>query len=405
MSTQAQLPEPLSAPTGRITFNLLIVSMVNGAAGAPLVGALREQAQEAFGLSRWSLGAGAAAIGLAAGAAGLALASRLPHVTRLGFIRAGLLLALAGFGSFLFAPAESSLAVIILTAGWFILTLGRGLAAISNAVFTDLWQHAPHTGVMLLHATNSLGKLVAPLLALLLTAAVRPNAAVYTAVLALLCLDAWTWPAGALRRIARAEGLQRRSAAGASLLRRPAFWLICLEFFVIAGSEAGVASILPSFIETHRSPLGGLSARGWSEVVLSVMLLGIVAGRFAGFFASRVLGERAIISACLLCLLAAAPAVLSREAAVYLPCFFVLGIVFSATWPTNFALAARRFPHDKTVLSMGAVLGTLAGVNGFVLLASLIGNDPARLPLAVAVSAGSMVLFAARFYLRPKPAA
>lgn len=387
----------------RITFNLLLMALINGAAGAPLIGALREQVQETFALSRWAVGAGVAVIGVAAGAAGLILTSRLPRVGRLQFIRVGLVLALAGFGSFMFVRGDAACAVAILIVGWFVLNLGRALAAISNAVFTDLWHHAPHTGVILLHAINSIGKLIAPVLALALTAALAPNAMVYTAILALLTLDAWTWPRPGVQRLMRTEQRQRSAGAGArSALRRPLFWLICVEFFVIAGSEAGVASILPSFIEKHRPPLAGLTARGWSEVVLAVMMLGIVAGRFAGFFASRRLGERAIICTCLLCILAVVPAVASADPAVYLPCFFVLGIAFSATWPANFALAAKHFPHDKTVLTMGAVLGTLAGVNGFVLLASLIGNKPEHLPWAVVVSAASMALFAARLVFRPR---
>ena len=402
MCPQALQSESPAPRTRRITLNLLMVSLVNGAAGAPLVGALREQAQETLGLSRWAVGAGVASIGLAAGAAGLILISRLPGVSRLAFIRIGLILALAGFAGVALAPEATGPAIGVLIAAWFVLTLGRGLAAISNAVFTDLWQHAPHTGVILLHATNALGKLIVPLLALALTAVLARNALVYAAVLALLVLDAWTWPREAVQGLVQTEHRQRSGAVGArSVLRRPIFWLICAEFFIIAGSEAGVVSILPSFVENHRPPPPGLSPRAWSEVVLAVMMLGIVFGRFGGVFASRRWGERTIISACLLCLLAVVPAVASASPEVYLPSFFLLGVAFSATWPANFALAARHFPHDKTLLSMGAVLGTLAGVNGFVLLASLIGNRPEHLPLAVLLSAGSLLVFAAAFVARP----
>jgi len=401
MSGNAQRPIRFSESTRRITANLLMVATVNGAAGAPLVGALREQAQEAFGLSRRAVGAGVAALGLAAGVGGLILISCLPRAKRLQLFRAGLLVALAGFGSYCFLPPPGPGAIAVLCAGWFVLTFGRGLTVVSNAVFTDLWHHSPHTGVILLHATNSLGKLLAPALALLLTAAVTRNAVVYTVILAVLALDALSWPRPAVAGLARAE--QEQTAArprGRSVLRRPLFWLICVEFFFIAGSEAGVASILPSYVENHRPGAAGLSPRAFSEVVLAVMVLGIVAGRFAGVLASRRLGERAIIAGCLLCTLAVIPAVASARPGVYLPCFFVLGVAFSATWPANFALAARSFPHDKTILSMGASLGTLAGVNGFVLLASLIGNRPEHLPLAVLVSAGSMAVFAATFLAR-----
>jgi len=401
MSPHGQTRGRSARPQGRVTRTLLTVSLVNGAVGAPLVGALREQVQETFGLSFWSVGAGVAALGAAAGVAGLILTSRLARVGRLQFIRLGLVLALAGFVSYCFLPAGAWQSVLVLAVGWFVLTLGRGLTAVSNAVFADLWRHSPHTGVILLHATNSIGKVLAPVLALLLTAAVTPNAIVYSAILAVLTLDALCWPRRIVTELTAGEQTQRAARQGPAPLRRPLFWLICAEFMVIAGSEAGVASSLPSFIERHRPALAGLSARGWSEVVLAVMTLGIVAGRFGGVAASRRVGERPIIVLCLACTAAVVPAVASSSPWVYLPCFFVLGVAFSSTWPANFALAARAFPGDETVLSMGAALGTLVGVNGFVLLGSLIGNAPERLGLAVLVCAASMGLFAVAFAIRP----
>ncbi len=70
-------------------------------------------------------------------------------------------------------------------------------------------------------------------------------------------------------------------------------------------------------------------------------------------------------------------------------------------WSAYFALAARRFPNDKTILSMGATMCTIAGINGFMLAASLIGNNPANLPWAVLASAGSIVVFAVCFFALP----
>lgn len=159
--------------------------------------------------------------------------------------------------------------------------------------------------------------------------------------------------------------------------------------------------MLPSFIEKHRRGLWGLSARGFSQVVLVVMLLGLVAGRFVALAASRRAGERSIIKVCLLCSAAAVPAVLHPAPAVFLPCFFILGIAFSATWPAFFAVAARQFPNDKTILSVGATVCTIAGINGFMLTASFIGNNPANLPWAVLASAGSIAVFAVCFFALP----
>ena len=391
-----------AAPTWRITGNLLMVALVAGTAGAPIVGALRESVQESYGIPFWAIGAGVAALGALAGVVGLAVTWRLPGVGRMTFIRTGMIVFMSGFLTFYLLPeSPGPLALAMLAAGWFVLTFGRCLAAISNAVFTDLWSHRPHTGVILLHAVNSIGKLLAPLAALVLLA-LRPNALLYSGILAVLVLDALTWPRASVAALnVTARDRPVGEAAGA-IIRRPLFWLMCAEFLLIGGSEAGVASILPSFIERHRLPAAGLSPRRWSEVVLVAMHLGIVAGRFGGVLVSRRLGERPIIMACLLCGLAVVPAVASASPAVYLPCFFVLGLAFSATWPAHFALMARRFPHDKTVLSMGAAMGTLAGVNGFVLLSSLIGNDPGRLPWAIVISTAGMGVFAVSFFALPR---
>ncbi|MCK4624793.1 MAG: hypothetical protein KAV00_05745 [Phycisphaerae bacterium] len=67
-------------------------------------------------------------------------------------------------------------------------------------------------------------------------------------------------------------------------------------------------------------------------------------------------------------------------------------------WSAYFALVVKRFPNDKTVLSIGATVCSLAGINGYILTGSLIGNNPAYLPAAVLASAGSIALFAVCFF-------
>jgi len=391
-------PDPRQADdrpvTWPITLNLLTISFVSGAAGAPIVGALREGVQDAYGLPFWAVGVGVAAMGAAAGAAGLAVTSLLRRVGRLQFIRAGLTAFLAGFAVLWLVPAgASSAAMWMLAAGWFLATFGRGLTLVSNAVFTDLWAHRPHTGVILLHAVNAGGKVAAPAVALALlvgagTRALQPNAAVYSAVLAVLLVGAVAWPRSGVAALN--VPADRGPRPGPSVLRQGLFWVICVEFLFISGSEAGVASTLASFVEKQRMPVWGMSARGWSQVVLAAMQVGVLSGRVIGVRVSGRFGEKPIIVGCLLCALAAVPTALAASPLVYAPAALVLGMAFSAVWPAHFSLAARHLPHDKTALSMGAGLGTLVGVNGFVLLASVVGNNPAHLAWALMASAAGL---------------
>ena len=400
-------PQP-AQPGGRaktwpITLNLLTIALVGGAAGAPIVGALRENVQESYDVPFWAVGVAVGVLGAAAGAAGLVVTSLLRRVGRLQFVRAGVATFLLGFVVLWRVPAgpaplgASSIALWMLAAGWFLATFGRGLTVVSNAIFTDLWAHRPHTGVILLHATNAVGKLAAPgvalaLLALVGTGAVQPNAGVYSAVLVVLLVGAIAWPKSGVAALNVPADRARRP--GPSILRHGLFWLICVEFVFISGSEAGVASILASFVEKQRVPAWGMSARGWSQVVLAAMQAGVLSGRLIGVWASGRFGEKPIIVACLLCALAAVPTALVASPIVYAPAAMVLGVAFSAVWPAHFSLAARHFPHDKTILAMGAALGTLVGVNGFVLLASLIGNAPHHLPWALMASTAGIAPYA-----------
>ncbi len=388
--------------TRRITGTVLAVAFVAGAGGAPLVGALREGVQEQFGLPFWAPGAGVAVLGLTGGILGLILTRRLPTLSRTGLFRAGLVLSFLAFGLYCFIAGSGWWAIAALAAGWFIMSLGRSFSGAANAIFADLWHHSPRTGVILLHATNALGKIIAPVMALVVGVSLGSNARVYAVIWLVLTVAALTWPSKAVFHMNRTERRQHAAArAGASAIRSPLFWLVCLQFAFIAGSEAGVVSTLPSFIEKHRQGIWGLSARVFSQVVLVVMLSGLLSGRFVALVMSRRTGERGIIKVCLLCTVAVVPAVLHQSPAVFLPCFFVLGIAFSATWPAFFALAAGRFENDKTVLSVAATVCTLGGVNGFMLTASLIGNNPANLPWAVLISAGSMTVFAVSFFFLP----
>jgi fucose permease len=398
--------------TWPITLNLLTIAFVGGAAGAPIVGALRESVQEAYDLPFWAVGAAVGALGALAGAMGLAITSMLRRVGRLQFVRAGLATFLIGFVLLWTVPASvSAVALWMLAAGWFLTTFGRGLTLVSNAVFTDLWAHRPHTGVILLHAVNAGGKLAAPAVALALlaalgTGALQPNAGVYAAMLGALVLAALAWPKSGVAELNVSAARQR--PPGPSILRQGLFWLICVEFLFISGSEAGVASILASFVERQRAPALGMSARGWSQVVLAAMQTGILGGRLLGVWVSGRLGEKAIIAACLLCALAALPTALATSAAIYAPAALVLGVAFSAVWPAHFSLAARHFPHDKTALAMGAGLGTLVGVNGFVLLASLAGNNPDHLGWALIASTAGIGVYAVSLltvWCRRRPAA
>ena len=369
--------------------------------GAPLIGPVREALQDEVGISRLTLGLWLFLLSLIGSLAGMAIGLSLSNATRVSLFRAGAV-ALA-FGCLLIALAEPGpgWGLAMLGAAWLAINLALSLTSTGNGIFMDLWPRTPHTGVILLHAVNSLGKLAAPLLVLALGTQVQANGLVYFTVFTILAIMAFSWPR---RAVAHLNVLERRQAdpQQARLPRRPLLWLCAIQFAFIAGSEAGATSILGSMImvrgEEHVpawAAAHGVGIGQWQALAVAVLLAGIVLGRVIFVTLSfKWLSARQTTVACLACGAAALPAALSDEPAVYMPALLLTGGCFSATWPAFFGLAAKNFPAQKTFLSLASAVCTKVGVSAGILLASAIGNADHLLPAAFLVSTATMGLFA-----------
>lgn len=389
----------------RIRFDLLLLILLVGSLGAPLVGPLRESLQQVLGISRLALGLGVFVMGVAAGLLGLLSVVLLRgRWTRVRFIRnGGMLMVLGMLLMAVFRPAPG-ISAVGLACGWFLVLLGGTAAGLSNATIIDTLPHAPHKGVILLHGANALGKVLAPLLVLIVGATLSVNAAIFCCLLLIVTVRMLRWPRPGIDRLDTCEAreltpnLEVRHAEASTVF----FWLAALQFTFIAGAEAGVTSILGSLTTALRpSPFPSLSQTAWAAAVLILLQIGIAAGRFLFVGLSGRFREPAILALCLPFVVFAVPAALAVTPWVYAPACFLLGLAFSATWPAFFALATRRIRERRSSFTMASRLFSLAGVNGGILLASAIGNSDRNLPLAVIISAGTILVFAGYLVATP----
>ncbi|MFO8007890.1 MAG: MFS transporter [Candidatus Brocadiia bacterium] len=375
----------------RVQANLLLLLLGLGAMSAPLIGALRESVQEQTGLSRAELGIWIFAVGLTGSALGLVVGLLMRRTLRTTFVRIALFANCVG--CLLLAATRPAVGwpLLPLAAGWFVLRLAKPMGGPSNAIFTDLWESSPHTGVILLHAVNSFGKVAAPLAVLFLGTAVRPTALLFAGLFGLLAVDALFWPRRSLEHLREVER-SRQKRSRLRIPRSPIVWLCAAQFIFIVGAEGGTTTILGSFIQERRPvPVAWISAGRWPATVLLIMLSGILVGRVVFALLSLRMRERTILGICTACAAFSIPAAFAAAPAVYLPSLFLMALCYSATWPAFFTLAARAFPGERTFLSFAAMFFTALGLWGGTLLSSAVGNTADRLPHAL-VAANALIV-------------
>jgi hypothetical protein len=384
-----------------IQFNVLTVMLVSGAMGAPLLSPIRETLQQEMGISRSSLGLWMfilGAIGSGVGLIGGIYCGRAPRTT---LVRYGTATLAAACWLLALTQPTGPWALLSLGLAWLLISTSRPLVATSNGIFADVWDRSPHTGVILLHAVNAGGKVVAPLVVLVIGASITGAGLLFAGIMTAVAVHSLTWSRPAVQELITFERKQANHAAP-RLPRDPLLWTCAFMFFLISGAEAGMTAILGSLIETSRpSPLTALSPARWAAICTAVMLTGILIGRVLLTFWSRWLSERAIITVCLACGLSTLPAALGRHWLIYLPALLMNGVAFSAVWPAFYALAARNYRADKTFLALGAAFFTLLGTSACIYFSSAVGNAEHRLPLAVILSTAILLPFAAFFYLTP----
>jgi MFS family permease len=371
--------------------NVLLVVLGMGAMGPPLLGPLLESLKDASGLTRGHIALWYFLLGLVGSSTGLMLGVVMSRTPRTTFVRAGTFLFCIGCGLLAVATPAPGRALLPLAAAVFAICLARPLASAANGIFADLWDAAPHTGLIVLHMVNSFGKLAAPRVVLVLGSAIWRSGLTYAAFFGVLALHSLLWPSasvGCLKQIERRRDVRRRLRWS----RDPVLWACMAQFGLIAGSEAGATLMLGSFVQHFRpSPFAAVGGEGWGRIAIAVMLTGIVAGRVVFAVLSRRLGARAIITSCLACGIFALPAALAPSPGVYVPAMFLTGVCFSATWPAFFGLAAREFPGERTFLSLGAGLANVVGMGAVSAMVGAIGTETARLPWAFLVGVAMML--------------
>ena len=377
----------------RIQGNVLLVVFGTGAMAAPIVGAVRESLQAEMGISRGQLGLWVFLIGIVGAGAALVLSMLLRGMVRTSFVRAGILGMFVGCGLLALGSSNGAWGLLLLGIGWFAIRLGHPLTGSANGIFADLWESSPHTGLIILHAVNSAGKVAAPLAVVLLGSDVRPASLVFTVMFGALLLESLLWPKDSLRELCEIER-GRETEPQVRVPRDPLVWICVLQFAFIAGAEGGATSIMGSLVQELRPvPVEWISAETWPSVVLMLLTLGIFIGRTVFAVLSLRLSERAILVVCLFCGLFCVPAAFVANPAIYLPSTFLTGVCFSATWPAFFSLAARTYPVKRTFLGIAALFFSTLGIWSGTFLTSAIGNAQRYLPHAFVAGTALMIPF------------
>lgn len=276
------------------------------------------------------------------------------------------------------------------SAGWaaWLLALvfwsSMNMACVANAISTQFFKDSQKRGVNLLHATNSVGKLVGPLVAILFAAAWRWGffaTGMYSFAILALALVAFRGPA----RSTPSEALHDEP-----VLHRPLFWIAVSGLGLLVAAEGSVTAWLPTFL-THVRHFSQNTAR----ILQAFFLAGLVAGRFGAVFLDRRFSHRQIIWTCIVCTIFLFPAMMFNNAVVVGAFLLLHGITFSAAFPTHFSYIIRFFPGHASALSGGMAVTRGIGFAIAMVVSGWISNvSPTA---AVLVGAVMMACYAALF--------
>lgn len=319
-----------------LVISVLGAGIVTGIVPAGLLPANVLNMEREFGLSHDQMGriVGLCMV-LGGGPGGLAggwLCGRIGAIRNmvLSMALAALALGVVGFSSSLTATVGGIW-------GYFV---AMGFMGSSNVLATVMFPDRQR-GLAVLHTMNASGKLAGPVLGALFVYGVWRNSFIAAAVLPVLLII----PSLLAHTNGDTSVGRKHDKAGRAGV---AFWLSMLGFGLIAGSEIAVALWVPAYAERVR----GFSAHQ-ANLLLSVFLAGLVAGRLVcGTFAEVFHSTRAI-AICGACTVFAAPALLATSYAPACVFFFLFGLAFSATWPSYFAHMSHVH-HEHLGLMGGA---------------------------------------------------
>ena len=164
------------------------------------------------------------------------------------------------------------------------------------------------------------------------------------------------------------DGASRRAAVWGN----PFYWLSILPFGMIAGGEAAFVTLMPVWFEQ-----GHCYTPQAASLLLTIHLAGLASGRFLSGALHERIGN-AIIAGCLAAGLFVFPALLSGQPGVVYPALYLMGFMFSSTWPTVYAQVARFHTGHRDMLAYGSSVSNVVGISSCVLLSSLIADHSLR---------------------------
>ena len=356
-----------------------------GLIGAALIGPNRLSIQRAFDLSHETFGAAFAIIQIACSVAVLAVATRLTRLNNLNALIISLIIQIIGFITLYIAPNA-----YILALGWTCVTLGIVIGSVCNNISADLWTDNPARGVTLLHGFNGVGKVVGPLIAAYcLIIGWRLSFLAVAAITFLILIAFYHYKTRHKNPEPPAQPFQNQ------IFKSPTYWLCILPFGLIAGGDVAFAALVPLYYETvHQYTPQNAS------LLLTFHLFGLVVGRFIFAYLSGILSNNIIISLCLIFGLTIFLAIQPTNLTVHLIGLFGIGILYSSTWATFYAQAARFIPpHASHLLDFGTALGNALGIAACVYLSSFIAEI--SLDWAMIFCVAVLWLFGLVYYASP----
>ena len=347
----------------------LIMSWVflSGMIGTGLVGPNRSSIESEFALSHAKFGLVVAAIQVTASFLALLLGPRLRRWGSYRVLMLGLAIQSVGFASIFFIHQAAGLVL-----GWALVNFGTVLGAVTNNISMHLWPNNARKGVTLLHAWNGTGKIAGPLLvAGCLALGWRTS---FLAVGLLTGVVLLTFYLVRNRTGVIPEQVARdASSRRAEVWRNPFYWLSILPFAMIAGGEAAFVTLLPVWLEKGQ----GYSPQA-ASLLLTVHLSGLASGRFLTGALNERIGNNTIIAGCLATGVFVFPVMLYAHPWALYPALYLMGFMFSSTWPTTYAQVARFHSGQRDMLAYGSSVANVLGISGCVLISSWIADQSLR---------------------------
>lgn len=356
-----------------------------GMIGTALVGPNRLSIQREFGLNHEQFGAAFAIIQIVCSILVLVIAARLPRINSLNALILSLIIQIAGFITIYLSPTTYTLAL-----GWALVTLGIVIGSVCNTISTDLWTNNPARGVTLLHGFNGLGKVVGPLVAAYcLFIGWRLSFLALAGITGFILLAFYHYHRKTPSLPPQAQTFNKR------VFRSPTYWLCILPFGLIAGGDVAFAALVPLYYETVFA-----YSQQTASLLLTVHLLGLVVGRFIFAFLSGPLSNNTIIAICLIFGLTVFLAIQDAGLPFHIIGLFGIGILYSSTWATFYAQAARFFPDStRHLLDFGTALGNALGIAACVYISSALAET--NLNFAMIFCVAVLWFFGLLYYLSP----